>query len=185
MLDKSGMGQANSAMTPGSKEAMTTTGSAGKNFLDTESHRDDRSWLSCASGMNEMRYDAAFESKEVMRDASNPSLHSLQEVKRIPRYLKGRQRRVLSCRWTPGSRHTLTVVVARMRCSTSGGALKVGTFTLKRWSVTRPTIPLSSAEAEAAALKEECVEGTYAMELLGGLTGEPHNLALWTDSWSA
>ena len=35
VLDKSGMGQANSAVTPGSKEAMTTTGSAGKNFLDT------------------------------------------------------------------------------------------------------------------------------------------------------
>ena len=30
VLDKSGMGQANSAVTPGSKDAVTTTGSAGK-----------------------------------------------------------------------------------------------------------------------------------------------------------
>ena len=70
--------------------------------------------------------------------------------------------------------HTLTVMVdsdwvwcTRMRCSISGGSLKIGKFTLEHWSVTRPTIPLSSAEAEATAITEGCVDGTYAMELLG------------------
>ena len=130
--------------------------------------------------MSEMRYDAAFASKEVMRDASNPTLHSMQEVKRTARYLKGQQRCVLSFRWALGRIHTLTVMVdsdwvgcTRMRCSTLGGALKIGKFTLKHWSVTQPTIPQfgrSPGNSTHGRMR--------GRELLGGLTGEPHNLKL-------
>ena len=42
------------------------------NSSDTYSQRDHRSMLDCQD-MSEMRYDATFATKEVMRDTSNPS----------------------------------------------------------------------------------------------------------------
>ena len=47
-------------------------------------------------GLSGVRYDTTFGTQEVMRDASNPTVGSLQQAKRIARYLKGTPRCVLS-----------------------------------------------------------------------------------------
>ena len=87
VLDKSGMGQEKSAVTPGGKEAMSTAENAEKKVLG---HGYSKSRLSltsleCASSMCGVRYDTTFATKEVMREASNPTMGSLQKVKRITR----------------------------------------------------------------------------------------------------
>ena len=56
---------------------------------------------------------------------------------------------------------------------------------MEHWSVTQPTISLSSAEAEAKAITKGCVGGIYTNKLLEGLTGEPRKKEVWTDSSSA
>ena len=44
---------------------------------------------------------------------------------------------------------------------------------------------LNSGEAEARTITKGCVECIHAKNLLEGLTGETHNLEVWTDSSSA
>ena len=127
-LDKCGMGQEKSAVTPGSKEAMSTAENAEKKVVGHGySHRDYRSLAAVCQYMSEMMHDKTFTTKEVMREASNPTMGSLQTDKRIARYLRGRPRCLLSFRWAAEKSNTLTVIVdsgwARSfgtRCSTSG-----------------------------------------------------------------
>ena len=128
VLDKSGMGQEKSAVTLGGKEAMSTAENAEQKVLGrVYSHRDYRSFAGVWQYVSEMRYDKTFTTKEVMREASNPTMGSLQTDKRIARYLRGRPRCLLSFRWAAEKSNTLTVIVdsgwARSfgtRCSTSG-----------------------------------------------------------------
>ena len=55
--------------------------------------------------MSKMRYDTTFVTKEMIRDASNPMVGSLQEVERIERYLIGRPRCVVSFCWSTQTAH--------------------------------------------------------------------------------
>ena len=45
--------------------------------------------------MTEQRFDIAFSTKEIMREEAGPTTASKTKLKRIARYLKGRQRCVL------------------------------------------------------------------------------------------
>ena len=49
--------------------------------------------------MTEQRFDIAFSTKEIMREAAGPATASQTKLKRIARYLKGRQRCVLNFTW--------------------------------------------------------------------------------------
>ena len=100
--------------------------------------------------MTEQRFDIAFSTKEIMREAAGPTTSSKTKLKRIARYLKGRQRCVLNFPWSGDP---------KTRCSTSGGVLAIGPcFTVRHCSVTEATVSLSSAESEAKAITKGCIE---------------------------
>ena len=98
VVDKFVMDQANAVVTPGSKETSTAAATSGAKQLDTYSHRDCRP-LAGLCQLSEMCYDTACATKEVMRDASNPT-GVFKKVNRIARYVKGRPRCVLCFRWS-------------------------------------------------------------------------------------
>ena len=161
VLDRSGMGWAKAVVTAGSKEASTAATAAGEIFRT-------RTATETASRELEMSYDTSFATKEVMRDGSNPTVESLQQVKRVARSLKRNAK-------TSAGR-------PKTRCSTSGR----GTAKLKntqRDNVARhtqqyhrvqPRLKKSQSRSDA---RNVC---TPRMRMKG-LTCETHNLELWTD----
>ena len=59
--------------------------------LDPQEHREFRSGVGICHYLTEQRFDIAFSTKETMREAAGPTTASKTHLKRIPRYLKGRQ----------------------------------------------------------------------------------------------
>ena len=116
-----------------------------------------------------------------------------QKLKRIARDLRGRQRCVLNFPWAGKLDDVIHVTVgadwagdSKTRCSTSGGVLAIGPrFTVRHWSVTQATVPLSSAKSEAKAITKGCIEALYVKHLLEHQTARPFLIELWTDSSSA
>ena len=100
-LDAMAMNRCKSMATPGSK------GQEGNNAtekLDAKEHREFRSGAGICKYMTEQRFDIAFSTKEIMREAAGPTTASKTKLKRIARYLKGRQRCVLNFPWDGGCR---------------------------------------------------------------------------------
>ena len=96
LLDAMAMNHCKSMATPGSK------GQEGNNTmekLDAKEHRDFRSCAGICQCMTEQHFDIAFSTKEIMREAAGPTTASETKLKRIARYLKGRQRCVLNFPW--------------------------------------------------------------------------------------
>ena len=92
LLDTMAMNHCKSMATPESK------GQEGNNAtkkLDAKEHREFRSVAGICQYMTEQRFDIAFSTKEIMREAAGPTTASKTKLKRIARYLKGRQRCVL------------------------------------------------------------------------------------------
>ena len=74
----------------------------------------------------------------------------------------------------------------KTRCSTSEGVLAIGPcFTVRQWSVTHATVPLSSAESEARAITKGCIEALCVKHLLEHQTARPFKIEVRTDSCSA
>ena len=114
----------NSIATPGSK------GQEGNNAtekLDAKKHREFRSGAGICQYMTEHRFDIAFFStKEIMREAAGTTTASKTKLKRIARYFKGRQRRVLNFPWVGKLDDVIYVTVVadwagnpKTRCSKS------------------------------------------------------------------
>ena len=128
-----------------------------------------------------------------MREAAGPTTASKTKLKRIARYLKGRQRCVLNFFWVGKLDDVIHVTVdadwagnPKTRCSTSGGVLAAGPcFTVRHWSVTQATVSLSSAESEAKAITKGCIEALYVKHLLEHQTARTFKIEVWTDSSSA
>ena len=96
LLDDMAMNHCKSMATPGSK------GQEGNNAtekLDANEHREFRSGAGICQYMTEQRFDVAFSTKEIMREAAGPTTASKTKLKRTARYLKGRQRCVLNFPW--------------------------------------------------------------------------------------
>ena len=53
------------------------------------------------------------------------------------------------------------------------------------WSVTQATVSLSSAESEAKAITNGCIEALYVKHLLEHQTARTFKIEVWTDSSSA
>ena len=70
------------------------------------------------------------------------------------------------------------------RRSTSGGVVKLGRRTLKTWSITQPTIAMSSAEAELYAMTESATRG-MGRTMLDDMGVHIETLHLYTDSSAA
>ena len=120
--------------------------------------------------------------------------HSFKKkMKRIARYLEGRQRCVLNFPWVGKLDDVIHVTVdadwsgdPKTRCSTSGGVLAIGPcFTIRHWSVAQAKVSLSSAESEAKATTKGGIEALYVKHLLEHQTAPPFKIEVWTDSSSA
>ena len=75
--------------TPGSKRQ---EGNSATEKRDAKEHREFRSGAGICQYMTEQRFDIAFSTKEIMREAAGPTTASKTKLKRIARYFKGRQR---------------------------------------------------------------------------------------------
>ena len=142
--------------------------------------------------MTEHRFDTAISTQEILREAAGPTTASKTKLKRISRCAKGRQRCVLNFPWVGKLDDAIHVTVdadwagdPKTRCSTSGGVLATDPcFTVRHWSETLATVPLSSAESEAKAITKGCIEAVYVKHLLEHQTARPFKIELWTDSSS-
>ena len=104
------------------------------------------------------RPDIAYAAKELCKDFAQPTQDSYLKLKRVVRYLAGKQRLV----WRFDYQVTTSVLDVsvdtdfagcfKTRRSTSGGAAVRGSHLLKAWSTTQTTVALSSAEAELTGL---------------------------------
>ena len=97
------------------------------------------------------RVDVQFAAKEICRWMSKPTKHAWSALKRLCRYLVGLPRLVFKyASQTVGSIEVFTDTdwagCPRTRKSTSGGAITLGSHTIKHWSSTQPTTALSSGE---------------------------------------
>ena len=177
-------------------ESLATLGSKGQESshveiekLDPKEHREFRS----DAGICEQRFVIAFSTKDITIEAAGPTTASKTKLKRIARYLAGRQRCVLNCPWGGKLDDVIHVTVdadwaadPKTRCSTSGGVLAIGPcFKVRHWSVTQATVSLSSAESEAKAITKGCIEALYVKHLLEHQTARPFKIEVMTDSSSA
>ena len=175
-LDATAMNHCKSMATPGSKGQEKC-----RNVEDLTEKLDP----GICQYMTERRFDIAFSTMEIMREAAGPTTASKTKWKRIARYLKGRQRCVLNSPWVDVIHVTVDADWAgdpMTRCSTSGGVLAIGPcFTVRHWSVAQATVSLSSAESEARAITKGCIEALYVKHQ----TARPFKIEVWTDSSSA
>jgi hypothetical protein len=106
------------------------------------------------------RSDLQFAAKDLCRKMANPEAKDWEKAQRIARYLKFRPRAVLEFPFevrdkkVDGYADSDWAGEKPSMKSTSGGALKWGSSTLKSWSSTQTTIALSSAEAELYAMSK-------------------------------
>ena len=104
LLDAMAMNHCNAMATLGSKGQKSSHVESDK--LDPQEHREFRSGAGICQCMTEQRFDIAFSTREVMREAAGPTA-SKTKLKRVARYLKGRQRYVLNSlgwrSWTTSS----------------------------------------------------------------------------------
>ena len=86
LLDAMAMNHCKSMATPGSKGKESSQVETEK--LDPQEHREFRSGAGICQYMTEQRFDIAFSTKEIMREAAGPTTASKTKLKRIARYLK-------------------------------------------------------------------------------------------------
>ena len=93
LLDAMATNHCESMATPGSKGQESSRNVADLNEkFDPQEHREFRSGAGICQYMTEQRCDIAFSTKEIMREAAGPTTASKTKLKRIARYLRGRQR---------------------------------------------------------------------------------------------
>ena len=190
LLDAMAMNHSKSMATPGSKGQ---EGTSATEKLDAKEHGEFRSGAGICQYMTEQRFDIAFCTEKIMREAAGPTTASKTKLKRIARYGKGRQRCVLNFPWVGKLDDVIHVTVdagwagdPKTRCSTAGGVLAIGPcFTVRHWSVTQATVSLSSAESETKAITKGCIEALYVKHLLEHKTARTFKIVVWTDSSSA
>ena len=118
------------------------------------------------------RFEIAFNTKELCRAMSKPSVGDDKAIARLCRFLKGLPRPVQKIPFADNAPSLIEVYVdsdwagcRRSRKSTSGGVILFGGAAVRGWSSNQGVIALSSGEAEYyAALKgASCALGFKAM----------------------
>ena len=101
LLDAMAMNHCKSMATPGSNGQESSRNVADSTEkLDPQEHREFRSGAGICHYMTEQRFGVAFSTKKSHeREAAGPTAASKTKLKRIARYLKGRQRCVLNFPW--------------------------------------------------------------------------------------
>ena len=125
--------------------------------------------------MAQDRSDVQYAVKELCRNMSNPSLADWLALKRLARYLIGRNRVVL--RYDYQEHHGVVDVwtdtdfagCQTTRKSTSGGIVMFGSHMIKAWSSTQGNVSLSSGEAEYYGLVKGASIGMGMRSMLGDM----------------
>ena len=187
--------------TPSSRK-QTETRKGTREIKQAELHADEHDRLTAesattyralAAGCNDLaqdRPDISFASKELRTDLSAPTIRSWIRLKRSIRYLQGLPRIIYSYLWQTKPTHLSTFVDTNFagcrvtRRSTSGGLTMYGTHCIKHWSVTPPTLALSSGEAELGGL---CNGGAQAsgLQSIGADLGLSYSLRMFSDASAA
>ena len=136
------------------------------------------------------RPDLAFASKELCRDFSSPTIHSVHKLQRLVRFLYTMPRLVWHFAFQDAA-PTLSAYVdtdfagcLKTRRSTSGGAIMRGGHLLQHWSQTQTTVALSSGEAELSGICKGASKGIGLRSLCTDL-GLSFSLTALTDATAA
>ena len=158
---KSGMGQANAVVTPGSKEATTAQQQLDQTCVHVRPPRQPLvSWIVPVFERQEARYHL----RKVRSDARRfkPNVGWSAQVTRIARYLKGRPGGLLSFLLFHKERTYFEISGGHRRGRMSEDEMlnvRCGTedwrYPLRHWSVTQATMSLSAVEAEATSVTME------------------------------
>ena len=136
------------------------------------------------------RPDLAYASEELCRAFSRPTTSDVEALERMVRYLMHRRRRVWQYEWCNADdaidvyADTDFAGCKKTRRSTSGDVLTMGKHTLRHWSVTQPTIALSSGEAELSGIVKAATMGLGFQSLAADM-GLALPLRIHTDSLAA
>ena len=121
------------------------------------------------------RGDIQYAAKEASRGMSDPTMGDWRNLKRLGRYLIGKERHAIVYRYQ-GPIHAVTIWsdsdhagCVRTRKSTTGGVCMLGTHTIKTWSTTQSVIALSSGEAEYYGMVKGASVGLGTRELIKDL----------------
>ena len=189
LLEETGLGDAttNTCATPGVKPLPETV--AADQPLPEGQHTTFRGTSARGNYLAAGRPDCQFAAKEVCRWMSAPSKLSMEQLKRMVRYLNGRRRLVFCYPFQEAERlecysDTDWSGCVRTRKSTSGGCLMLGRHVLKTWSSTQPTVSLSSGEAEYYGVVRAAGLALGQQSLLRDL-GHDLPVRVWTDSSAA
>ena len=140
--------------------------------------------------MSHDRPDISFAAKEVARGMARPTKKDVIKLKRLIRYLKHSQRKVLNFRWQeePGAIDVYSdsdwAGCVKSRKSTSGGAMMHGGHLIHHWSSTQSIVSLSSAEAELNAIVKSVMEVLGVVNVLKECL-RPYKGRVFTDSSAA
>ena len=147
-----GGGNAKAVTTPGQKRTKEEEGD--EEELASAEATKYRALTARAMFLAQDRTDIGFAVKELSRRMSKPRKMDMKELKRLGRYLIGKERMILEFKrqdrnsiidvWTD----TDYAGCQETRKSTSGGNIMLGSHMIKGWSTTQAVIALSSGEAE-------------------------------------
>ena len=157
---------------------------------------DDKQYRSIVASVNYMatdQPDLQYACKEACRDMSAPTEASWQKLKKIARYLVGREKVVWRYPWKVGHGRWRACVDSdwagdvETRKSTSGGLIMLGDHCVKTWSTTQSSPALSSCEAEYYALVDGASRalGVQAAAKELGIAVEDLTIEAATDSSAA
>ena len=187
MVKELGLEGANSVATPGERLKDSEVDDV---ELDAQRATQYRQITARANYLAQDRPDIMYAVKEVCRHMSKPTGSSWAKLKRLGRYLIGRERCVIRYPWQ-GEETLISGYTdsdwggcQRTGLSTSGGLVRVGDHWLKSWSKTQPSITLSSAEAELVAMSKAAAEILGIVNLASDL-GKRLTGHLFADSSSA
>ena len=183
-------GNAKSVVTPGTKPSDDDYEIDDDDELNKEGTSMYRALVARANYISQDRTDIMYATKELSRGMSRPTVGNLKSLKRLARYLKGKERSVLEYNYQCNDRY-LNVWVdtdyagcRRTRKSTSGGMILLGGHVIKAWSTTQNVIALSSGEAEYYGMVKGGSQGTGAQSILNDM-GIARGIKLCTDASAA
>ena len=158
--------------------------------LNAEESTQYRALAARANYLAMDRPDCAYATKELCRHFSSPNKDSVEDLKRLVRYLVGAPRLVWKFEYQ-AAQPMLEIFVDTdfggchtTRRSTSGGAAMRGCHLIKHWSSTQTTVALSSAEAELTGICRGAMQGLGLQSLCIDL-GIRTNLRVLTDAAAA
>ena len=175
---------------PSKEEMAKKEAEGGEEALEAERATMYRSLVARGNFLSQDRTDIQYAVKELSRDMSKPSERSWEGLKRLGRYLLGKERYVVKFEyqewegklsvWTD----TDYAGCLRTRKSTSGGLVRLGKHLVKSWSNTQSVIALSPGEAEYYGMVKGGSVGLGIKALLADL-GVKRGIKLKTDASAA